>query len=76
MNQLLSELYNFNGEVRLATFEALSALGTPDDLPRFVRLLSSARNEEETNAIQQAIASVAADNPDEQSRTGACYKRP
>ena len=70
MNQLLSELTNFNGEVRLATFQALSALGTPDDLSRFVSLLSSARNEEETNAIQQAIGSVAADNPDEQSRTG------
>jgi len=70
MNQLLSELYNFNGEVRLATLQALSALGEPDDLPRFVRLLSSARNEEETNAIQQAIASVAADNPDEQSQPG------
>ncbi|WP_340105457.1 family 16 glycoside hydrolase [Rhodohalobacter sp. 8-1] len=69
MDQLLSELNTFDGDVRLATFQALSALGTPDDLSRFVNLLPRARNEEETNAIQQAIASVAADIPDEQSRT-------
>lgn len=71
LDMVLNERDGANDQIRLAVYEALERLSTPDDLPQVIDLLSEAQNNKERSAIQKAIVSVSGDIPEPEKRARA-----
>ncbi|MEX0779283.1 MAG: DUF1080 domain-containing protein [Balneolales bacterium] len=71
---ILNQHEFYSSKVRLAIYQSLNNLATPTDLAHIIRLLPEAQNNDELEAIQQAIVSISNDIQEREKRADAVLK--
>lgn len=74
LDQVLNQRTGPDSAVRLAVYQSLEALATPDDLSQLVNLITNTQNINEQAAITEAIVAVSKDIPGFENRADAVLK--